>query len=117
MLNDMINNFFKKNERDKKTFKYFKVAIPVTLVLGLILIKYTEDYFTLGIAFILLSLTMTVMDLYVINQTSHQNLLYIPHIDLVKHFINMILINPIQWTINIFNYLTLNYFINNHKKK
>jgi hypothetical protein len=100
----------KKNKCKENTIKYFKIAIPILLISGLILIKYT-DYFTLGIAFILLSLTMIVIDLYIINSTSQPNLLYISYNNLVKHFINIILINPIGWIIDVFNYLTLNYFI------
>jgi hypothetical protein len=120
MRNKMFDKIFRKIDKKdgkKKIFEYFKLAIPILLFSGLIIIKFTDyftDQFIFGISLIILSLTITVIDLYVINQANHQNLLYIPYIDLVKHFINVILINPIEWIINIFNYYTLDYFI---KKK
>lgn len=112
-MRDKILNKIFNDKRKKDTFRYFKITIPILLVLGLIIIKFSDYFtneFTLGVALIILSLTITVIDLYIINAPSHPNLLYIPYIDLVKHFINVILINPIEWIINVFNYYTLNNF-------
>jgi hypothetical protein len=87
----MIDTIF--NEQQKaNTFKYFKITIPILLITGFIMIKFTK-YSTLGGALILLSLVMTLLDLYIINVDKHHNMLYISYSDIIKHMINYLMSN------------------------
>ena len=105
---DIIFNEQQKERIKADTFKYFKIAIPILLITGFIMIKFTK-YSTLGGALMLLSIVMTFLDLYIINVDGHHNMLYISYSDVIKHFINVMLINPIGYVMDMINYLMSNF--------